>query len=218
MSRRDTTIPTRMPVSSHHSASTGGVWCGPARSAIGSPAYGAKQQGPGAASTAPVMVRTLEGGSDVEQSSPCIEWSGGRDDCGYGRTTLNGRKAKAHRVVWQEANGPIPQGMEVCHTCDNPPCVNLDHLWLGTHAENMADMAAKGRSRAPHGDDHWLRLRPGAMRGTRNGRAKLADADITAIRARLVAGETKASLARAFGVSESAVRFVANGGTWSHIS
>jgi hypothetical protein len=53
---------------------------------------------------------------------------------------------KAHRVAWTLANGPIPAGMHVLHTCDNPPCCNPGHLWLGTQADNMADMARKGRT------------------------------------------------------------------------
>ena len=52
---------------------------------------------------------------------------------------------RAHRVAWFEANGPIPDGMEVCHSCDNPPCENVDHLFLGTHRENMHDAIQKGR-------------------------------------------------------------------------
>jgi len=57
--------------------------------------------------------------------------------------------------VWEEANGPIPDGMGVLHHCDNPPCKNLDHLFLGTQKDNMRDMEEKGRGRKAHGEDHF---------------------------------------------------------------
>ena len=66
---------------------------------------------------------------------PCIEQTKGINSNGYGY----------HRGTWIAANGPIPPGMEVCHVCDNPPCVNLEHLWLGTRSDNRRDCIVKGR-------------------------------------------------------------------------
>lgn len=79
----------------------------------------------------------------------CIEWGGTRSSQGYG---IAKRKEKAHRKAWREAFGPIPYGMQVCHRCDNPPCVNPDHLFLGTHADNMRDKREKGRCYRPSGE------------------------------------------------------------------
>jgi hypothetical protein len=76
--------------------------------------------------------------------TPCIEWTGVRFARGYGRTSLG---EYAHRLAWEAEHGPIPAGMVVRHRCDNPPCVNVDHLQLGTQAENLADMVARGRAR-----------------------------------------------------------------------
>lgn len=66
---------------------------------------------------------------------------------GYGIMRVRGKVLKTHRIAWELANGPIPDGLSVCHSCDNPPCCNVEHLFLGTHADNMADMIAKKRDR-----------------------------------------------------------------------
>jgi hypothetical protein len=82
-------------------------------------------------------------------TTPCIEYDGFRNANGYGRVNkrVGGKLISryVHRTAWEQANGPIPAGMIVMHLCDNPPCYRLDHLRLGTHEENRADMLAKGR-------------------------------------------------------------------------
>ena len=78
-------------------------------------------------------------------TSPCSEWTGATDDDGYGRRRWRGKVRKAHRVAWEIAYGPIPEGAKVLHRCDNPPCIEPTHLFLGTQADNVADMIAKGR-------------------------------------------------------------------------
>ena len=78
----------------------------------------------------------------------CIEWRGYTNKAGYGVKTWNRKHKLLHRVAWEWANGPILEGAHVLHRCDNPPCVNPNHLFLGTQADNMKDMIAKGRSRS----------------------------------------------------------------------
>jgi len=82
----------------------------------------------------------------------CIEFKGAKNDRGYGQRKYKGKTMGAHRAAYIETHGEIPEGLVVMHSCDNPPCVNLDHLSLGTRADNNADMAAKGRS--PRGENH----------------------------------------------------------------
>jgi len=77
----------------------------------------------------------------------CIETMLWRDRQGYGRKKVGSRTVLAHRHAWELANGLVPEGLCVLHRCDNPPCINPDHLFLGTRADNNADRDAKGRSK-----------------------------------------------------------------------
>lgn len=137
----------------------------------------------------------------------CHVWTGGVERQGYGKFTWS-RDAKkttikSHRWGWLTFVGPIPDETPfVLHHCDNPPCVRLVHLYLGTHAQNTDDMVNRGRQAA----------------GERNGGgAKLTDADVVVIRRRAARGESNASLAREYGVSTVALGFVVNRKTWKHV-
>ena len=88
----------------------------------------------------------------------CWEWQGAINAGGYGSLKVTGKMTiVAHRASWEIHNGPIPDDLWVLHKCDNRPCCNPAHLFLGTHDDNMADMARKGRVVAHSGDNHWRR-------------------------------------------------------------
>lgn len=136
----------------------------------------------------------------TEMDTPCVEWSGARDEDGYGRIGHAG--TRAHRQAWIDAHGPIPDGLVVCHRCDNPPCIEVDHLFLGTVAENNRDRALKGRSKGTFaaGDAHPSRQRAGC-----HWSSKLTEAHRDTIRARYRGGETQTALAREFNVHPATV-------------
>lgn len=88
--------------------------------------------------------------------SDCIEWDKSRNikdgnRLDYGQVRVGDKMKKAHRVAWESAHGPIPDGLLVLHKCDNPPCVNVEHLYLGTHADNARDRESRGRGRPQGG-------------------------------------------------------------------
>jgi hypothetical protein len=83
-----------------------------------------------------------------DEKTGCLVWTGAKTFNGYGTFYINGKMCRAHRVIWEHENGPIPDGRNVLHDCpcgDNPACVNIDHLWLGTQSDNINDMIIKDR-------------------------------------------------------------------------
>ena len=136
----------------------------------------------------------------------CWEWRGKRNAKGYGLIAVDGRFLRAHRVVLQLCSGKAPPAsLMSCHTCDNPRCVSPLHLFLGTNADNQADMRAKGRGYVPHGKQ---------LRGEDHPRAKLTARQVRAIRAALERGACAADLARRFGVSASRISSIRHGRAW----
>ena len=140
----------------------------------------------------------------VQRDSGCLIWQGNKNrPNGYGRLRLSGKMVLAHRAVWSALNGTIPAGGEICHSCDTPLCCNPAHLFLGNHATNMRDMAAKGRA--------------GVHLGVENVNAKLRPEDIVEMR-RMAESQTQRDIAELFGVNQATVWSVLSGKTWSHVT
>ena len=139
--------------------------------------------------------------SRTERSGDCWIWTGPKDKYGYGRVGLQNKVMTAHRAVWILTNGPIPEGLQVCHDCpsgDNPACVNPSHMFLGTKTDNQRDMANKSRS--PYGEQNW--------------NSKLTEAQVREIRSLHTSGLSARRIALTFPVSHQMIDKIVNGESW----
>jgi hypothetical protein len=129
----------------------------------------------------------------------CWTWQGARHGKGYGHFKMGKLIAKAHRTAYELFWGPIPDGMQVLHTCDNPPCVNPKHLFLGTNNDNLQDRQRKGRQ----------------AKGERHGWAILTEKDVIAIRS---AKGRSVELAKKYGVAPETIASVRKWRSWKYLA
>lgn len=179
--------------------------------------------------------------SRVDRRGPdeCWQWTGATDSHGYGQLTIHNRHVGAHRLAYTFTVGSIPAGLCICHTCDNPPCCNPAHLFIGTMSDNLRDCAQKGRNgaqshperrprgdrsgarlhpeRMPRGDHHGSHIHPDRVAcGERAGSAKLTANDVRAIRQE-AKHISQRQLAIKYGVTHSAIWRIVHHHNWKHI-
>jgi len=139
------------------------------------------------------------------EQDECWLWTASCNLKGYGQINL-GRTCDgvslAHRLAWELVRGPVPLGTSVCHRCDTPRCVNPNHLFLGTHADNSADMVSKGRQPC----------------GERHGRAILTETEVKTIWRLLAAGVTHRAIAAMYGVGPSTIYDIKSGRNWRYLT
>ena len=144
----------------------------------------------------------------VKKGGPdeCWEWQGSLDGHGYGKISSfrNQSPYRAHRVSYFLHHGHLSRSLDVCHRCDNPKCVNPAHLFAGTHAENMADLAKKGYA------NDLAKGKPGEL----NNSAKLTLKDVSEIKKQLALGVTARAIAKNYPVCPSMIRRIATGKAW----
>jgi hypothetical protein len=145
----------------------------------------------------------------VRKTRGCWYWTGATTYGGYGviqSGPRGGKLLRAHRLSWRIHYGDFDESLALCHHCDNPSCVRPDHLFLGSHSDNMQDMLAKGRAgtERAHGTGHHA--------------AKLTDDSVRAIRAAYAAGGSSLNaLAARYGVSKKTILNVVRGRIWTHV-
>lgn len=134
----------------------------------------------------------------------CWEWNSGCISTGYGAFWVPPRVQLSHRISWCIHNGEIPDGLHVCHHCDNPPCANPDHLFLGTALDNSRDKHRKGRWRA--------------AKGAEPARARFKNRDVTRIRRLFDSGNsTIADISRMYEAPHNTIRAIALRNSWRHL-
>lgn len=162
----------------------------------------------------------LEWASKLKRApNGCLEWQGARDGRGRGRRHVGGKLKLVSRIVWEVVNGPIPDGMLLCHHCDNGSCVDPEHVYVGTHADNTRDAVVRGR--------YFFAIDPERCRaaakkagqantwaqGSGNPKAKLTDVQASAIRS-----DTRATrfVAAEYGVERTTIQRIRRGALWTN--
>ena len=144
----------------------------------------------------------------VQKTETCWFWTGAQSSAGYGQIRIDGKSIYAHRMAYELLIGPIPDGMFVCHHCDNPACINPEHLFAGTAQDNASDMAKKKR---------WGKARR-LPRGSAVKSSKLTEAQVVEIKRAISMNLPQPGIARQYGVSTTTINLIARGIAWKWVT
>lgn len=148
----------------------------------------------------------LDAGSTKNEGTGCVEWNRHIGTSGYGMIWFDKHSERTHRASWIAKHGPIPDGMHVLHKCDNRKCINTDHLFLGTNADNVADKVSKQRQ-----------SRDGAPKGSGNGNTNLTEDDVLMIKHYIKRGDTYRAISMLYDVTVGTICNIKKGRSWSHL-
>ena len=132
--------------------------------------------------------------------SGCLEWTGGLSSSGYAVMQVDYKTRRVTHIVWELANGPVAEGKYMCHSCDDPLCVELDHLFEGTPTENMQDAVRKNRQ----------------AKGSRMPQSKVTERQVTEIR-ELLKTQRSPAVGALYGISPRTCRAIGNHESWKHV-
>jgi len=150
--------------------------------------------------------------------SNCWQWTAAQSTCGYGKFALCRDAWTASRVAWMLFFDKSADGFSVCHMCDNPLCVNPDHLFLGTRKDNAQDRERKGRGNRPSGENHTSKLHPEKVKkGSNHPKAKLTENDILEIVNQRLSGRSITNISNQFNISRPSISQILWGWTWRHV-
>lgn len=153
----------------------------------------------------------------VNKDDNCWNWLGGINQQGYGRFSYKGVKVGAHRFSYRSHYGEIPKGICVLHRCDNPKCVRPDHLFLGTHKDNMQDMVKKGRKALIYGKDNYFSNHIFPKSGEENPKSKLTEEDVLNIRKLYSQGISQPVIGKQYGITQPHISAICSRKKWAHI-
>ncbi len=153
----------------------------------------------------PVEERFYAKVSKTPNETGCLDWLAGHVRFGYGRFSIGGKSVNTHRLAWELVNGPVPDGLQVCHRCDRPICCNVEHLFLASPAENMQDKIRKGRANYT------------PCKGETVGTSKLTAAQVKEIRSPQYEDWAPIDIAAKFGVTNSCVCMILRRQSWAHL-